>query len=459
MTSPPAEGGARRDGRRTRCRLRPEALDVPPAVRRQRARRHGASRRAGRALRVAPVRRREARVPERDASAGRARLDRIRHVLRRAPRNARVDRTGAVRRPLGTRRPWPATSPGCRTSGTQRLFSGGLGWIDRDGISRVSDRDPTGSGLSVADRAYFKNVASTGKPFISEGLVTRSDAKPGRDHGCPDTRHASGRVSGVLAGRWSCAGPARASARSISASEGSWSSTERASRSRSRASRAPRTGLFSRASGRATACLPTPRASQTTRAAWSHTRTRLRPPGRSHSIALGRQSSRPPAGASRSRWLDPRRGRHRARHRRVGHRAVASRNRSRTGTGAPLGRAGTVARRGVRRRRGVGRPGRSLATAFPGAHVIVALQDDETGGFAVWTYGGGDTARSPAPAGARDMARLGCLSPPLRITLRAAVGTVVSPLGGTVAGPGVGLRPADALRSRPHDRLGDAAPP
>ena len=36
------------------------------------------------------------------------------------------------------------------------LFTGGLGWIDRDGNSRVSDTAPTGSGVNVADRAYSR---------------------------------------------------------------------------------------------------------------------------------------------------------------------------------------------------------------------------------------------------------------------------------------------------------------
>ncbi len=84
--------------------------------------------------------------------------------------------------------------------GTKRqLFTGGLGWIDRAGKSRVSDTSPKGSGVSVADRAYFKAVVSTGRPYISEGLQTRVGQRRVVIMAVP-TRDARGRITGVLAG-------------------------------------------------------------------------------------------------------------------------------------------------------------------------------------------------------------------------------------------------------------------
>ena len=83
--------------------------------------------------------------------------------------------------------------------GAQPLFTGGLGWLDRDGNSRVSDRFPKGSGSNVADRAYFKAVKATGKPYISAGLVTRVGQRRVVIMAVP-TRDASGKFSGALIG-------------------------------------------------------------------------------------------------------------------------------------------------------------------------------------------------------------------------------------------------------------------
>jgi hypothetical protein len=56
--------------------------------------------------------------------------------------------------------------------GAQPLFTAAR--LDRPRRnSGVSDRFPNGSGSNVADRAYFKAVKATGKPYISAGLVTR----------------------------------------------------------------------------------------------------------------------------------------------------------------------------------------------------------------------------------------------------------------------------------------------
>ena len=83
--------------------------------------------------------------------------------------------------------------------GKRRLFTGGLGWIDRAGVSRVSDTAPRGSGVSLADRSYFRAVLSTGRPYISEGLKTRVGQRRVIVMAVP-TRDAQGRITGVLAG-------------------------------------------------------------------------------------------------------------------------------------------------------------------------------------------------------------------------------------------------------------------
>jgi serine phosphatase RsbU (regulator of sigma subunit)/anti-sigma regulatory factor (Ser/Thr protein kinase) len=78
--------------------------------------------------------------------------------------------------------------------------------------------------------------------------------------------------------------------------------------------------------------------------------------------------------------------------------------------------------------------GSALTTAFPGADVIVALHDDERGGFRVWTYGGGE--RGPldrrAP-GVTEVARLVFSSgSPLRLTDPAVLESLLAPLAGRI---------------------------
>ncbi len=79
-------------------------------------------------------------------------------------------------------------------------FSGGLGWIDLQGRSRVSSNPPAPgeAPVSVADRSYFQQ-AIKGKPFVSEGLTTRRSSEHVVVMAVP-THDAAGRVSGVLAG-------------------------------------------------------------------------------------------------------------------------------------------------------------------------------------------------------------------------------------------------------------------
>ncbi len=80
-------------------------------------------------------------------------------------------------------------------------FTGGIGWIDLTGASRVSSTPGTvaGSGVNLADRAYFKAVVGTEKPFVSEGLTTRRSGEHAIVMAVP-TRDAAGKMSGVLAG-------------------------------------------------------------------------------------------------------------------------------------------------------------------------------------------------------------------------------------------------------------------
>lgn len=80
-----------------------------------------------------------------------------------------------------------------------RTFSGGIAWIDSHGILRVSGMHPESVGLRVADRSYFQNVVKTGKPFVSEGLVSRADGRVGIGIAVP-TRDRHGRITGVLTG-------------------------------------------------------------------------------------------------------------------------------------------------------------------------------------------------------------------------------------------------------------------
>ena len=82
--------------------------------------------------------------------------------------------------------------------GNGKLFNGGLAWIDRDGLARVST-SATGKLPNVSDRDYFATTFTTGKPFVSEGLTSRVSKKQVIVMAVP-TRDAQGRITGVLAG-------------------------------------------------------------------------------------------------------------------------------------------------------------------------------------------------------------------------------------------------------------------
>lgn len=80
-----------------------------------------------------------------------------------------------------------------------RLFTGGIGWIDRRGVARASSTTRRGAPVSVRDRSYFRAVMSTGRPYVSEGLISRRGQRPVLITAVP-TRDARGRLTGVLAG-------------------------------------------------------------------------------------------------------------------------------------------------------------------------------------------------------------------------------------------------------------------
>jgi serine phosphatase RsbU (regulator of sigma subunit)/anti-sigma regulatory factor (Ser/Thr protein kinase) len=80
-----------------------------------------------------------------------------------------------------------------------RLFTGGLGWIDRQGISRVSTTPTKGAPVDVADRGYFQRVVTTLEPYVSNGLVTKSRQQRVVVMAVP-TFDTQGALTGVLAG-------------------------------------------------------------------------------------------------------------------------------------------------------------------------------------------------------------------------------------------------------------------
>jgi serine phosphatase RsbU (regulator of sigma subunit)/anti-sigma regulatory factor (Ser/Thr protein kinase) len=78
-------------------------------------------------------------------------------------------------------------------------FNGGIGWIDRNGVVRVSTTAPRGARpVSVADRTYFRHAIADGRPYVSGGIVSRRSKQPVVVVAVP-TRTADGRISGVLA--------------------------------------------------------------------------------------------------------------------------------------------------------------------------------------------------------------------------------------------------------------------
>ncbi len=82
----------------------------------------------------------------------------------------------------------------------EQAFDSGLGWLDAKGFARVSTQPRTiASPLNLSDRSYFWNVMATGKPFVSEAVISRVSRKSVVVVAVP-TRDARGRLTGVLAG-------------------------------------------------------------------------------------------------------------------------------------------------------------------------------------------------------------------------------------------------------------------
>jgi serine phosphatase RsbU (regulator of sigma subunit)/anti-sigma regulatory factor (Ser/Thr protein kinase) len=79
-------------------------------------------------------------------------------------------------------------------------FTGGLGWLDRDGYIRASSAAVGTPPRRYADRSYFKRVIATGRPFISQALVTRRAPLRRIVVMAVPTRDARGRITGVLTG-------------------------------------------------------------------------------------------------------------------------------------------------------------------------------------------------------------------------------------------------------------------
>ena len=322
-------------------------------------------------------------------------------------------------------------------SDAQPLFSGGLGWIDRDGISRVSDRDPNGSGLSVADRAYFTTVMSTGKPYISEGLVTRSDAKRVVIMAVP-TRDTSGRVSGVLAGAMELH-QSRTSQRSIDLGFEGLVVIDRAGQQITLASFAhpENRALLPRIRKRDGVLADTTGLAGDTGRVVAYANS----PAAGWTLALDRPRSAVFAAARRSFAIEL-----------ASILAAAAIVLAIVGWGIARSRREIAAEQEQVRRwdelaQSLGEAsaaaevssalGSSLAAALPDAHVIVAIQDDEATGLRVWTFGGGEQGPiDRRAAGISDVARLGFLSAsPVTLVQGEAVETVVAPLDGALPHP------------------------
>jgi serine phosphatase RsbU (regulator of sigma subunit)/anti-sigma regulatory factor (Ser/Thr protein kinase) len=78
-------------------------------------------------------------------------------------------------------------------------FAGGLGWIDREGVLRVTTNAEAVLGTNVSGRSYFKTAMATGAPYVSEGVTARHTRRQVIVMAVP-TRDTHGRPAGVLAG-------------------------------------------------------------------------------------------------------------------------------------------------------------------------------------------------------------------------------------------------------------------
>jgi serine phosphatase RsbU (regulator of sigma subunit)/anti-sigma regulatory factor (Ser/Thr protein kinase) len=78
-------------------------------------------------------------------------------------------------------------------------FAGGLGWADRHGVFHASSSASPRPRTNVSDRSYFKTVMTTGVPYVSEGLASRGTHRRVIVLAVP-THNARGDLTGVLAG-------------------------------------------------------------------------------------------------------------------------------------------------------------------------------------------------------------------------------------------------------------------
>ena len=114
-------------------------------------------------------------------------------------------RSRRFRRSQARRRWWARARPRCaRTSSTSRARTtpSTEAWprIDRQGQARVSTSQVRAVPLAdVLDRSYFATALHTGRPFVSEGLTSRTTHRQVIVTAVP-TRDANGEITGVLAG-------------------------------------------------------------------------------------------------------------------------------------------------------------------------------------------------------------------------------------------------------------------
>ena len=78
-------------------------------------------------------------------------------------------------------------------------FTGGIGWIDRDGFVRATNRPGPGPSGSLANRDYFRAVVATHRPYVSAGLIGKAVQQPVIVVAVP-TFGPGGTFTGVLAG-------------------------------------------------------------------------------------------------------------------------------------------------------------------------------------------------------------------------------------------------------------------
>jgi serine phosphatase RsbU (regulator of sigma subunit)/anti-sigma regulatory factor (Ser/Thr protein kinase) len=80
------------------------------------------------------------------------------------------------------------------------VFTGGLGWIDAKGQSRVSSSLPNlARPVDVSHRTYFKRVVATNRPYVSAGLISKRSRVRIVVVAVP-THSSTGKLNGVLVG-------------------------------------------------------------------------------------------------------------------------------------------------------------------------------------------------------------------------------------------------------------------